>query len=158
MNFHCSLPIHLRNKSVNFISILALKNILKFSEEDGYFVFFHSVLCHTSILIINVPGICNRVWRNFDNLAGVHFNSNKIIVLKLDRLQKPTLWLISSFTRGCKILWSPPQKKPASGHVILYPNSMVAAARRALGDDCSDREQKRNVVLSGKSFHFDLVI
>lgn len=36
----------------------------------------------------------------------------------------------------------------------LYPSSMMAAAHRALGDDCNERECKRNMGLYGKDFHF----
>lgn len=37
--------------------------------------------------------------------------------------------------------------------MYLYPCSMAAAVQRALGNDCTDREQKRKMGLAGKDFH-----
>ena len=93
----------------------------------------------------------SHVGRNFDNLRGMGFSSNKIILLGSGRQSKPTLWLLNTFPGRCEIALSP--TKIAFLSYVSYLSSMAAAVHRALGDDCTDREQKRKMALAGKDFH-----
>lgn len=92
------------------------------------------------------------MWVETGNLAGMGFHSNEVVQLRLDCQSQPCNW--STFTpvdtKSCS------SSKNSLFRMNLYPSFMMAAAHRALGDDCNDRECKRIMGLYGKDFHFGL--